>query len=205
MRWGGVVVIAIALARTAGAQGDPRLAAIIDSARASGLPTDPLVDKAQEGAAKHADNDRIVAAVRTLSAQLRLARTVLGPQATTDELSAGASALRAGVRPEAIGRLRAERPGDGSLTIPLAVMAELVARGASPDSAAARVLALTRRGVADAQLASVPREATNPTAPPAQIGAGAATSGGSAADASPTLNNLYRVPPPPPPAAPHKP
>jgi hypothetical protein len=217
MRPGAVLMIAsVALAPIVGAQSDARPAivpearVIIDSARAAGLPTEPLVDKALEGAAKRASSDRIVAAVRMLAARLGEARVLLGPRSGADELTAAASALRAGVSPQVIAQLRADRPagwegqGGQSLTIPLAVMAELVARGATPDSASARVLALTRRGVADAQLASVPREATG-GAPPAEVGATAGEPGGSAADASPALNNVYHVPPPPPPSAPHKP
>jgi hypothetical protein len=203
MRAGAVFMIAsVAVARVVLAQA-PEVRAVIDSARAAGLPTEPLVDKALEGAAKQASNDRIVAAVRMLAARLGEARAVLGPRSGSDELAAAASALRAGVSPQVMGQLRADRPGQ-SLTIPLAVMTELVARGATPDSASARVLALTKRGVADAQLASVPREATG-GAPPAEVGGNANEPGGSAADASPALNSVYHVPPPPPPSAPHKP
>jgi hypothetical protein len=206
MRAGAVLIFAsTVVARMVGAQGvvAPEVRVVIDSARAAGLPTEPLVDKALEGAAKLATTDRIVAAVRVLAARLGEARVVLGPRAGGDELAAAASALRAGVSPQAIGQLKADRPGV-SLTIPLAVMTELVARGATPADASARVLALTRRGVADAQLASVPRDKTG-SAPPAEVGGGANEPGGSAADASPALNSVYHVPPPPPPSAPHKP
>ncbi|MDQ3810146.1 MAG: hypothetical protein M3336_07640, partial [Chloroflexota bacterium] len=37
---------------------------IVDSARAAGLPTEPLIDKALEGASKRASGGRITAAVQ---------------------------------------------------------------------------------------------------------------------------------------------
>ncbi|MGH2830167.1 MAG: hypothetical protein ACRDJM_06765, partial [Actinomycetota bacterium] len=73
--------------------------AIIDSARVAGLPVEPLVDRALEGASKHAAPTRIVAAVRMLAAELATARAALGPSSSPAEVDAAASALRAGVRP----------------------------------------------------------------------------------------------------------
>ena len=52
--------------------------AIVDSARVAGLPADALVNKALEGAGKHADGPRIVAAVRALAGELRESREALG-------------------------------------------------------------------------------------------------------------------------------
>jgi hypothetical protein len=150
-------------ARAAGAQ-DARLAArladpatrdaveaLVDSARRAGLPTEPLVDKALEGASKRAPGDRIVAAVRALAGNLALARQALGPESSDAEVIAGASALHAGYSVEALGALR-ERRGRRPLTVALAVLADLVARGVPRDTATAAVLALTERGVRDAEL-----------------------------------------------------
>src|SRR5574341_1439766 len=94
-RWTATLSLAAALSFTSAAQGqDPRLerrrdaetrarvAAIIDSARASGLPIEPLVDKALEGASKGAPGDRIVTAVRNLAVGLGAAREALGPMST---------------------------------------------------------------------------------------------------------------------------
>ncbi|MGH7675042.1 MAG: hypothetical protein ACREMV_07200, partial [Gemmatimonadales bacterium] len=75
-----VALVAMAAASPAGAQ-DPRLGrldpatqaavgAVIDSARAVGLPAEPLIDRALEGSTKRAAGDLIVAAVRRLAAQL---------------------------------------------------------------------------------------------------------------------------------------
>jgi len=67
---------------------------VFDSARTAGLPAEPLVDKALEGAAKHASGDRIVAVVRDLSARLAETRSALGGYGTSEELSAGTAAGR---------------------------------------------------------------------------------------------------------------
>lgn len=113
---------------------------VIDSARLAGLPTEPLVDRALEGASKQADPDRIIAAVRRLAAELGAARSALGTASSTAELEAGASALRAGVRAKDLALLRRRR--SHSLTIALAAMTDLVTSGVPPDSAATAVLAL---------------------------------------------------------------
>ena len=121
----------------------PAIAALIDSARAAALPTEPLVQRALEGATKRASSDRIVAAVRRLAADLGQARDALGSAAPPAELTAGAAALRAGARPTTLSALRRTRRE--SLTVPLAVLADLVASGVPVDSAAAAVLSLAAR------------------------------------------------------------
>jgi len=121
---------------------------LLDSARAAGLPTDPLIEKALEGASKRATGARIVAAVRALQADLGAARSALGATSSEEEIVAGASALRAGVDAASLGQLRADRPGR-SLTVPLAVLTDLIVRGVPVDTAAAVVASLERGGAAD--------------------------------------------------------
>lgn len=115
--------------------------AIVLEARTAGLPTEPLVDRALEGAAKRAPSDRIVAAVARLRDELRVARVAFGEAASTGELAAGASALRAGATRDDLARLRSLRSGH-SLTIAAAVLADLVAAGVPADTGIAAVLAL---------------------------------------------------------------
>src|SRR6478672_7480361 len=67
--------------------------AVIDSAKAQGLPSKPLEDKMYEGIAKGADGARIVASVRSLYADMVVVRSVLGAVASTDELKAAAMAM----------------------------------------------------------------------------------------------------------------
>jgi hypothetical protein len=154
----------LALTTTARAQ-DPRLerrldavvhaqvVALLDSARGAGQPLEPLVDRALEGASKGAAGSLIVAAVRKLAADLAAAREALGGGAAA-ELEAGASALRAGVTSGALARLRQTRPRQ-ALTVPLAVLADLVARGVPADSATAFVLAIA--AASDEQLVAFQR------------------------------------------------
>jgi hypothetical protein len=159
------LVLAATLAPAAGAQ-DPRLEArveartraqlapILDSARRAGLPVEPLIDKALEGATKGASRPRIVGAVRTLATTLGAARGAIGRGASEAEIVAAADALEAGVRPRELGALRALRQSR-PITVPLAVLADLVARGVPPDTAARSVLDLARVGAADAQFVAL--------------------------------------------------
>lgn len=115
--------------------------AILSAAQAAGLPTEPLVDRALEGAAKRAPPDLIVTAVTRLRDELRLARDAFGATASSAEVTAGASALRAGATPDDLGRLRELRAGQ-PLTIAAGVLADLVAAGVPADTGIAAVLAL---------------------------------------------------------------
>lgn len=162
----GVLALAVTAAFVSplGAQnGDPRLArldpavrpvvaALVDSARAAGLPTEPLIQRALEGTSKRAAGDRVVAAVRRLARDLGTARSALGPAATGPEVDAGAAALYAGARPADLTALRARRPRQ-SLVVPLGVLADLVATGVPADTAAAAVLALAATTADDDYLA----------------------------------------------------
>jgi len=156
MRRGSTLGVALLIATLAprgdAAAQDPRLArlpaaaragveAALDSARRDGLPTEPLVDRALEGAIKRADDARIVAAVRRLAVDLGAARDALGAGVSDAEISAGASALRAGARPTDLARLRTGRRGQ-PVTVAAALLTDLVALGVSPDTATAAVLAL---------------------------------------------------------------
>lgn len=121
---------------------------LVDSARAANLPSEPLVDKALEGVSKHAPGVRIAEAVRALLADLGRARGALGGGSEA-ELTAGAAALRAGVAPAVLGELRRAR-GATALSVPLATLADLVARGVPVATAQDVVVALAARGVSDA-------------------------------------------------------
>ena len=121
----------------------PIVAALVDSARAAALPTEPLVQRALEGATKRATGDRIIAAVRRLALDLDRARDALGSTASPPELTAAAAALRAGAPPAILTALRRVRRE--SLTVPLAVLTDLVATGVPVDSAAAAVLSLAAK------------------------------------------------------------
>jgi hypothetical protein len=153
-----MIALAAPLAE-AGAQ-DPRLderfapetraalQALIDSARASGLPTEPLVQRALEGASRRVPPPRVLAAVRSLAGRLEGAREVLGPRATEAEIVAGASALYVGIEPAAIERIRRGRSGAG-VALPLIVLVDIVERGVPRDTATTVIVSLSDPRVPD--------------------------------------------------------
>jgi hypothetical protein len=122
---------------------------LIDSARALSLPTDPLVGVALEGVNRHATNDRIVRAVREYIGALRTSRQALGDGATDAEVVSGAGVVLSGVNASVLHDLRAARPRE-ALTVPLVVLADLVARGVPLDTATRAVYVATRAGARDA-------------------------------------------------------
>ena len=153
---------------------------LADSARARGLPTEPLLAKAAEGKLKGADSTRIVDAVRGLIRELDVAKGTLCPNATGPELTAAASALHAGVTPaqlarvgrvSACGESGASRPA--RLVMPLVVLADLVARRVSTELAVSSLETLVSRGAPDAQFASlrtaIERDISNGDAPDAAM------------------------------------
>lgn len=163
----GTCCIALTVSRVGSGQGsneEARLArldsttrvavvALVDSARRLRLPTEPLVDKALEGEKKGADGNRIVSAVRGLSAELREARASLGAGASADEITAAANALHAGVPMRDLARLRAaaQHAGRARITLPLTVGTDLIARGVPVATASDVVLSLVRAGIRDSE------------------------------------------------------
>ena len=153
-RWTtSILILAAALPATGRAQ-EVRLGRVPEPARASvdsilvsargrGLPLEPLVDRALEGAAMGAAPGMIVGAVRRLHDELIVVRDAFGTGASTAELTAGVSALRAGARSEDLARLRKLRPGK-PLTVAAAVLADLAAAGVPADTAVGAVMVLAR-------------------------------------------------------------
>jgi hypothetical protein len=129
---------------------------IIDSARVAGLPIDPLYSKVREGIFRSADETRVIAAVQRLGRDLGDARSALGDTARPEEVAAGANALRAGIRPADLSRLRdaGAKRRDHPLTVALVVLADLATRGVPPSLAAASVNELVSRNVSDGSLMS---------------------------------------------------
>jgi len=129
---------------------------LIDSARVAGLPVDPLYSKVREGVFRGADEPRVLAAVRRLTRDLGDAYSALGDSAGAEEIAAGANALRAGVHPADLSRLRESRGRrpDHPLTVALVVLADLATRGVPPAMAAASVNELVARNVSDGSLLS---------------------------------------------------
>jgi hypothetical protein len=172
---------------------------VVDSARAAGLPSEPLVQRALEGTTKGAPGTRIIVAVRRLAVDLGVARAALGTRASTPELEAAVAALRAGATPELLTRLRdVRRP---PLTMALSVLADLVASGVPVDSAAAVVLALAPKA-RDADLVefrrAVERDISLGAPPGAAAAVRALNSGAREAFAGADAGRPPGQPPPPP-------
>jgi hypothetical protein len=130
---------------------------VLARAEAAGVPMDPLTLKVREGIAKQAPPLRIVDATARLSDRLRIARTALAPTTASDEIAAGADALHVGVQPLLLQELRRRYPS-ASLTIPLAVLTQLVASGVSAARASALVRELLERGASAPQLIALSTE-----------------------------------------------
>lgn len=129
---------------------------MLDSARGEGLPTKPILSKAEQGLALHVAGPRIAAVVRTVFLSLREARMSLGPKADQDEMTAGAAALQAGIPTTAL--IDLHQAGHGKpVTVPLVVLADLVTRGVPRDTASREILKLWLGGAGDADLLGLPR------------------------------------------------
>lgn len=134
---------------------DPRIrtvvAAIYDSLDREGIKAEPLVQYALEGTEKRGSPDVILSGVRRWAKELRRARKVLGPNATQNEIHAGAKALRAGVDEAKLERLREART-DLRYASALNTMAYIVGLGAPADTAATVLVNLALAGATESQL-----------------------------------------------------
>jgi hypothetical protein len=157
------LVLAVAAVSSAHAQ-DPRFGtrldaptraaifAIVDSARAQGVPVEPLMEKVYEGMARGADGPRIIAAVRSLTIELASAHKALGTVASADEIKSAAAAVHAGVPAVELGKLKQESGLRRSLTLPFTVLTDIISRGVPVQAAANAIRSLIGRGAPDADL-----------------------------------------------------
>src|SRR5213594_492801 len=132
---------------------------LIQFATQEGLPTDPLIQKALEGGAKHVPGPRIVAAVQVSLSQLRDARDLLvragdPPPVLPAEMTTVAWARRRGLAAPLVERVVAElaRPPRAAA---MHAVADLVAHGFDPDSAAQLIIEAVHDGVPQERLLEV--------------------------------------------------
>ncbi len=127
------------------------LRGLFEVAAEAGLPTRPLINRALEGAARRISGDRILKVVREFTTALNEAREILGQGSSTDELVAGADALRAGYDARSVAGVRANRPM-GTAAPALIVMTDLASRGVPTTTARDAVTALAKLGRSDEAL-----------------------------------------------------
>src|SRR5213594_492803 len=137
----------------------PAVDSLIQFASQEGLPTDPLIQKALEGGAKHVPGPRIVAAVQVSLSQLRDARDLLvragdPPPVLPAEMTTVAWALRRGLPAPVVERVVAAlaRPPRAAA---MHAVADLVAHGFDPDSAADLIIDAVHDGVPRERLLDV--------------------------------------------------
>jgi hypothetical protein len=109
----------------------------VADARARGLPTAPLVDKALEGIAKHAPPNAIVEAVRRRLELLARADAALRPSglATADVVTAVADVMQRGVSEDVVKRAAAGKREGEPIDLALHTLADLMDRGVPVDVA----------------------------------------------------------------------
>jgi len=137
----------------------PAIDSIIATAVAESLPTEPLVQKALEGGAKHVPADRLVSGVRRGLLQLRAARIIVAravPGQTPPEghVAAVSAALARGLPAPIVERLLTVAPNE-SPGPALHAAADLIAHRFDPDSAADLLVDAHNKGLRDGRLLDV--------------------------------------------------
>lgn len=145
-----------ALARAMSPGDHAQLVSVIAEARAQGLPVQPLIAKAQEGAAKNVP--RIAVAVRTTMQFMVRAQALLrtGGDPTHDEVNAVSIALQRGVPEDALRSLAGEARTRASIAVSSHVIGDLIAHGVPVAVGVEAVQAWTARNQAAANMAEIP-------------------------------------------------
>ncbi len=132
---------------------------LVQVAAREGLPTEPLVQKALEGGAKHVSAARIGAAAQEMLDQLRDARALLvragdAPPATAAEVTTIYAALKRGLPAPVVERIVAAMPQEprGSA---LHSVADLAAHRFDPDSSASLIIDAAHQGLRGERLLDV--------------------------------------------------
>jgi hypothetical protein len=142
---------------------DPRIRALVasiaDSLEREGLKPEPLVDYALEGTQKGGNPEVILAGVRKWAKDLRRARQLLGPNATANEVNAGAKAIRAGVDERQLERLRQGRMDQRYASASaLNTMAYLISSGVHADTASTVLVNIALASASEAQIRTLQDE-----------------------------------------------
>ncbi len=137
----------------------PPVDSLVQVASGEGLPTEPLIQKALEGGAKHVTAPRIVVAVQVSLGQLRDARDLLvrasgETPVPPAEITTVAWALRRSLPAPVVERVVAALPHQPRASAMHAV-ADLAGRGFDPDSAADLIITAIHLGLQRERLLDV--------------------------------------------------
>jgi hypothetical protein len=138
-----------------------RVLARIADARAHQLPAEALENRALKFAAKGVPAADIERSVNEQVGRMDAARSALisgGRSPASDEIEAGAEAIRKGVDGSAVSLLAKTAPSGRSLAVPLFVIGSLADRGLPADQALQRVLNRLQQKASDADLEAMPGE-----------------------------------------------
>ncbi|MGH7480746.1 MAG: hypothetical protein ACRELV_01210, partial [Longimicrobiales bacterium] len=132
-----------------------RIDALVDRARAGGVPAEPILEKALEGRAKGVPAERVLAALSGYVDRLETAAGLFPAPATSGSVVAAADALRRGVPAGTIGEMvrvgRAE-----AAPVALIVLGDLVEAGVPPQQALDAVARAMAGGSANEALLTLP-------------------------------------------------
>jgi hypothetical protein len=141
----------------------------ITEARVRQLPADALENRALKFAAKGVSPLDIQRSVDEQFTRMESARSAIvsarSSMPASDEIEAGAEAIRKGVDPAAVSVLAKSAPSGRSLAVPLFVIGSLTDRGLSSDDALQRVLTRLRNRATDADLEAMPGDVGAPLPP----------------------------------------
>lgn len=142
-----------------------RVLATIEDARAHGLAAGALEQRALKFSARGvapADIERSVGEQAQRQAQVKsLLEASRGTTPSTDEVEAGAEAMREGVNGQDVSAIAKSAPSGRSLSVPLYVLGSLTSHGVASSDALARVTQRLADGATDADLESLPAQATS--------------------------------------------
>ena len=133
---------------------------VVAAARTSGLPVEPLADKAFEGLAKGYPAERILPVVQLLADRLRAGRTVALSAGLTQPagrvVAAAAEALGRGMERNEVVQLLQAAPGPDAASVGLTVAASLVAQGIASRDATRAVETAYHEGRSARELLELP-------------------------------------------------
>jgi hypothetical protein len=129
------------------------VSALATELASSGVPSEPLFNKALEGVAKRVPTDRLLPAVRAYGGRLGQARGALGASASVPLVIAGADAIHRGVPADAIRSLPSDRPRS---PVALLVLAELIESGVPADRAVAVLRQSMDQRMRDGRMLDIP-------------------------------------------------